>query len=71
MRGADERAGSLFSYVELESRTDAERGVEPLLDQIDGAIGQPTILLKAVPKALWPALQCSFSLAHGHGDCGL
>ena len=38
MRGADERSGSLFSYVDIEKRVPAEHPLRLIRELVDGAL---------------------------------
>ena len=51
MRGSDQRSGSLFSYVDLESRVRGDHPLRPIREIVNGALSDLSVELEAIYAA--------------------
>ena len=51
MRGSDQRSGSLFSYVDLESRVRGDHPLRPIREIVNGALSNLSVEFEAIYAA--------------------
>ena len=51
MRGSDQRSGSLFSYVDLESRVRGDHPLRPIREIVNGALSDLSVEFEALYAA--------------------
>jgi hypothetical protein len=51
MRGSDQRSGSLFSYVDLESRVGGDHPLRPIREVVNGALSDLSVEFEATYAA--------------------